>query len=433
MAEVVTMLALSPTMDEGTLAEWVKNEGEEIDEGEILAEVETDKATMEMESFFEGVLLKQLVAVGDAVPVGAPIAIIGEEGEDISGVLDDLEGGEAAAEEAGAEAPEVEAAEEAEVTEQEEAPARKLVGGEVEEGERPSGRIKSSPLARRMADEEGLELARISGSGPGGRIIKRDIEAALEEQPERPAAAPAATPAPAEAPDIPAEKIPLSQMRKTIARRLGEVWQSTPHFMLTMDIDMAKAMAQRKEINAQLKAAEIDAKVSVNDLIVKACAVALREFPAMNVAFQGDHLLQFEEVHVGVAVAIEEGLITPTVRNADIKGLRQISEDVRELAGRARDKKLKPEEYTGGTFTVSNLGMFGIEHFTAIINPPQAGILACGAVKKVPVVQDDGELGVGTRMKVTLSCDHRAVDGAVGAEFLTHVQRLLENPMLLMV
>ncbi|MFW6058351.1 MAG: dihydrolipoamide acetyltransferase family protein, partial [Persicimonas sp.] len=356
MAEVVTMLALSPTMDEGTLAEWVKNEGEEIDEGEILAEVETDKATMEMESFFEGVLLKQLVSAGDAVPVGAPIAIIGEEGEDISGVLDDLEGGEAAADEAGAEAPEVEEAEEAEVTEQEEAPARKLVGGEVAAGEQPSGRIKSSPLARRMAEEEGLEIARISGSGPGGRIIKRDIEAALEERPEAPTAAPAAAPAPAEAPDLRAEKLPLSQMRKTIARRLGEVWQSTPHFMLTMDIDMAKAMAQRKEINAQLKAAEIDAKVSVNDLIVKACAVALREFPAMNVAFQGDHLLQFEDVHVGVAVAIDEGLITPTVRNADIKGLRQISEDVRQLAGRARDEKLQPEEYTGGTFTVSNLG-----------------------------------------------------------------------------
>ena len=231
---------------------------------------------------------------------------------------------------------------------------------------------------------------------------------------------------------MPAEKIPLSQMRKTIAKRLVGVWQSTPHFTLTMDIDMAKAMSQRKEINQGLKDAEIEAKISVNDMIVKACAVALREFPAMNVAFQGDHLLQFDDVHVGVAVAIEEGLITPTIRNTDQKGLRQISTEIRELAGRAQDKKLKPEEYTGSTFTVSNLGMFGIDHFMAIINPPQAGILACGAVKKTPVVED-GELTVGTRMKVTLSCDHRAVDGAVGAQFLQRVQRLLENPLLLMV
>lgn len=429
MAEVVTMLALSPTMDEGTLAEWTINEGDAVEEGEILAEVETDKATMEMESFFEGTLLKQLVAPGDAVPVGAPIAIIGEADEDIADVLAGLEGGEA-----GGEAPAEKVAEEASAEE----PATTATPSQ--EAPRPAaeadtGRLKASPLARRMAEDEGLDLASIQGSGPAGRIIKRDIEEAIASGGAAAQAAPevALKAAPTPAPELPAEEIPLSQMRKTIAKRLVGVWQSTPHFTLTMDIDMAKAMAKRKEINEGLKAAEIEAKISVNDMIVKACAVALKEFPAMNVAFQGDHLLQFNEVHVGVAVAIEDGLITPTVRNTDQKGLRQISTEIRELAGRAQDKKLKPEEYSGGTFTVSNLGMFGIDHFMAVINPPQAGILACGAVKKKPVVGDDGELTVGTRMKVTLSCDHRAVDGAVGAQFLQRVQRLLENPLLLMV
>lgn len=425
MAEVVTMLALSPTMDEGTLAEWTKNEGDAVEEGEVLAEVETDKATMEMESFFEGTLLKQLVGPGDAVPVGAPIAVIGEADEDISDILAELESGEAESAVEGAESQQEAADEIAEAPAQAEAPAEQAPSQDT------GGRLKASPLARRMAEEEGLELRSIDGSGPAGRIIKRDIEQALEQRGAQPAAV-ALEAAPGPAPELPAEEIPLSQMRKTIAKRLQAVWQSTPHFTLTMDIDMAAAMSKRKEINAGLKEAEIDAKISVNDMIVKACAVALEQFPSMNVAFQGDHLLQFNEVHVGVAVAIEDGLITPTVRNADKKGLRQISTEVRELAARAQDKRLKPEEYSGGTFTVSNLGMFGIDHFMAVINPPQAGILACGAVKQVPVVED-GELAVGTRMKVTLSCDHRAVDGAVGAQFLQRVQRLLENPLLLMV
>ncbi len=431
MAEVVTMLALSPTMDEGTLAEWTKNEGDAVEEGEVLAEVETDKATMEMESFFEGTLLKQLVGPGDAVPVGAPIAVIGEAGEDISAVLEELEGGSGgqATPATGAEQPQLASTEVTDVPAQQEAPeAPAAPAAEVSEG-----RLKASPLARRMAEDEGLDLSAIDGSGPAGRIIKRDIEAALAQGvTAAPKAALQAAHAPVAAPEVPAQEIPLSQMRKTIAKRLQSVWQTTPHFTLTMDIDMAAAMAQRKQINNGLKDAEIDAKISVNDMIVKACAVALEQFPAMNVAYQGDHLLQFNEVHVGVAVAIEDGLITPTVRNANQKGLRQISTEIRELAARAQNKRLQPEEYSGGTFTVSNLGMFGIDHFMAVINPPQAGILACGAVKQVPVVED-GELTVGTRMKVTLSCDHRAVDGAVGAEFLTHVKRLLENPLLLMV
>lgn len=430
MADVVTMLSLSPTMDEGTLAEWVKNEGDTVEEGEPICEVETDKATMEMESFFDGTLLKILTPAGSSVPVGAPMAIIGEPGEDITDLLAELEAGDApepSAEEqaaSGEESAEKDTMKQA--TEKSSPVAERSEKSSTRDGER---RLKSSPLARRMAADAGLALEEIDGSGPGGRIIKRDIEAAMERAEQAPQKA-----APRAAADgLEGEEIPLTQMRKTIARRLQEVWQSTPHFTLTMDIDMAKAMAKRKEINAGLKAAEINAKVSVNDMIIKACAVALKEFPAMNVSFQQDFMLQYDEVHVGVAVAIEDGLITPTVRHADKKGLRAISEEVRELAGRAQDMKLKPEEYTGGTFTVSNLGMFGIEHFMAIINPPQAGILACGAVQKVPVVDEEGELSVGTRMKVTLSCDHRAVDGATGAQFLGHVRRLLENPLLLMV
>ncbi|AWV90465.1 pyruvate dehydrogenase complex dihydrolipoamide acetyltransferase [Bradymonas sediminis] len=428
MAEVITMLALSPTMDEGTLAEWTIKEGDVVEEGQVIAEVETDKATMEMESFFEGTLLKLLVAAGDAVPVGDAMAIVGEAGEDISALLKELEGGGAAAPAQADEAP-------AEELPAEDAADDGAAAAKPAKGGASDGRVKSSPLARRMAEDAGIELSEIEGSGPSGRVIKRDVEAAMESQGAKKAApAPKAASAAASADGLAAgTQVPLSQMRKTIAKRLQSVWQSTPHFTLTMDIDMAAAMAKRKEINAGLKAANINAKVSVNDMIVKACAVALQEYPAMNVSYQDDHLLQFDEVHVGVAVAIEEGLITPTIRFANEKGLRKISEEVRELAGRAQDKKLKPEEYTGGTFTVSNLGMFGIDHFMAIINPPQAGILACGAVKKTPVVNDDGELEVGTRMKVTLSCDHRAVDGATGAEFLTHVKRLLETPLLLMV
>jgi pyruvate dehydrogenase E2 component (dihydrolipoamide acetyltransferase) len=449
MADVVTMLALSPTMDEGTLAEWTKNEGDAVEEGEVIAEVETDKATMEMDSFFEGTLLKLLVSAGDSVAVGAPMAIIGEAGEDISALLKELEGGgepagaqaEAGEDESGAAVAEEGEKEAAALAESEgvatkggeTAPAPSETGAEKAPPADAQGRVKASPLARRMAGDAGVDLSGIEGSGPAGRIIKRDIEAAIERGAPKAGAKKAEAVAPAPAGELAGTEIPLTQMRKTIAKRLQSVWQSTPHFTLTMDIDMAAAMAKRKEINAGLKAAEIDAKVSVNDLIVKACAVALQEFPAMNVSYQGDHLLQYDDVHVGVAVAIEEGLITPTIRNANHKGLRRISDEVRELAGRAQQKKLKPEEYTGGTFTVSNLGMFGIDYFTAIINPPQAGILACGAVQKMPVVDEEGELTVGTRMKVTLSCDHRAVDGATGAEFLTHVRRLLENPLLLMV
>lgn len=425
MAEVITMLALSPTMDEGTLVEWLKNEGDVVKEGELIAEIETDKATMEMESFHEGVLLKLLAQKGDALPVGAPLAIVGSKGEDVSDLVASLKGGKAAAPAAPAApasaAPAVEAA-----------PAAPAPVAAAPAPAPQDGRLKVSPVARKMATEAGISLSTVEGSGPAGRIVKRDIEEALTRGP---AAAPAAVSGAASAPAAVAgetTQVPLSQMRKTIARRLVEVWTSTPHFYVTAEFDMARAMAQRKQINNELAAIGSDVKISVNDMIIKASAIALKRYPKMNVSFQGDHIAQYGDVHVGVAVAVEDGLITPVIRNADQKTLSAIATEVRELAGRARDRRLKPHEYTGGTFSISNLGMFGIDEFSAIINPPEAAILACGAVQDVPVVVN-GEIKVGTRMRVTLSCDHRAVDGATGAEFLAELRKLLENPMVMLV
>ncbi|RVU48072.1 pyruvate dehydrogenase complex dihydrolipoamide acetyltransferase [Lujinxingia sediminis] len=431
MAEVMEMLALSPTMEEGTLAEWTKAEGDSVAEGDILAEVETDKATMEMESFYAGTVLKLLAEPGQTVRVGDPLVIIGKEGEDISGLLSELGGGGKPAAKAKSEQA---APEKAEAAPEEKESASMEVAEDA--GNDDGRRIKASPLARKMAEDKGLDLSTIEGSGPGGRIIKRDIESAKAAPAKAPRAAAAAPSAELHAAaglsEVPGEQKSLSQMRKTIAKRLVEVWQSTPHFYLTMGIDMAAAMKVRKDINAQLAAAEAGYKVSVNDLIVKAAAAALAKYPAMNTGFAGDSLYAFDEVNIGVAVAIEDGLITPTVRNADQKALGAIAREVRELAGRARDKKLKPEEYSAHTFSISNLGMYDIDEFMAVINPPDAAILACGAVKQVPVVVD-GELAVGTRMKLTLACDHRVVDGATGAEFLNELRRNLENPLLLLV
>ncbi len=433
MAEIITMLALSPTMEEGTIAEWSKPEGEAVEEGEIIAEVETDKATMEMESFFEGTMLKVLVKAGDTVKVGQPMAVVGEPDEDADAALAAFSGGAPAAESAPA-------SEEAEPPP--EAPAQQAPSPEASAPARADGeRIKSSPLARKIAQDNQIDLASLQGSGPGGRIIKQDVEDAIARGGTSSATStPSATATPSgepmligEIPDATPTHEPMSQMRKAIARRMVQVWQNTPFFYLTIDVDMAQAMAQRKKINTELKAAGIEAKISVNDMIVRACALALKDYPRMNCAFAGDSIAFFEEVHIGVAVALEEGLITPTLRNADQKTLSQLATETRELAGRARDKKLKPHEFGGSTFSISNLGMYGIDHFQAVINPPESGILACGAVQKVPVVNADGELTVGTRMKLTLTCDHRAVDGAIGAEFLQHVQRRLENPILLMV
>lgn len=456
MAEIITMLALSPTMEEGTIAEWHKKEGDSVEEGEIIAEVETDKATMEMESFFEGTVLKVLVKPGDTVKVGAPMAVIGEAGEDADAALAGLGG--APADDA---APAEEEAQEEQVEEELDepsAPAEERVPSEkrqeAEASAKESGdgaRIKVSPLARKIAEEKGISLDGLKGSGPGGRIIKQDVEeAGSSASTKKPATDKAAAPAKAapaaaasapsaeptligELPDAGATLEPLSQMRKAIARRMVQVWQNTPFFYLTMEIDMAPAMAKRSEFNAQLKEAGVEVKISVNDMIVRACALALRDYPRMNCAFAGtDGVAFFDQVHVGVAVALEDGLITPTIRDADKKTLSQIAQETRALAEKARDKKLKPGEFGGSTFSISNLGMYGIDHFQAVINPPESGILACGAVQQVPVVKD-GELAVGTRMKITLTCDHRAVDGAIGAEFLQHVKKRLENPILLLI
>jgi pyruvate dehydrogenase E2 component (dihydrolipoamide acetyltransferase) len=453
MAEVVEMIALSPTMEEGTLAEWYVSEGEEVAEGDLLADIETDKATMEMESWYDGTILEILVEPGDAIAVGQPIAIVGEPGEDTSGLLEGDDGGDAAPEaEPAAAEPEAatEASGGADLQEPADAGAEETAEPttateetvSVEEGER----LRASPLARRIASDKGLELARIEGSGPSGRIVKQDVERALEERdraepeptPEAEAPSPTAPPeAPAptevvEAPDLPGEEEPLSQMRKTIADRLQASWRTAPHFALTREIDMGPAMDYRAEINEELEAAERDVSLSVNDLIVRACAIALRRYPDVNVSYQGDHLTRFDVVNVGIAVAVDGGLVTPTIRNTDQKTLSQIASESRRLAQKARDKDLQPEDYQGGTFTVSNLGMYDIDEFMAVINPPEAAILACGAVQETPVVEE-GELTVGTRMKVTLSCDHRAVDGAMGAEFLAEVAELLENPVLLSV
>lgn len=463
MADVITMLALSPTMEEGTIADWLKAEGEAVEEGEIIAEIETDKATMEMESFFEGVVLKVLVKSGDTVKVGQPMAVIGEEGEDADAALAALGGAPPQQEEEG------EGQEDEDSAAQQDA-ERGDSGEDDSEGDSedaskdtaakaktkapeqaPGGRVVASPLARKIAQEHELDLSSIAGTGPNGRIIKADVEDAIasggarsEDTSASPQKTPDAKPVASaqdsgelmvigELPDADAQLEPMSQMRKTIARRMTQVWQNTPFFYLTMDIDMAPAMQKRKEFNAELVAAEIEAKISVNDMIVKACALALRDYPRMNTAFAGDKLAAFSQVHIGVAVALEEGLITPTLRNADQKSLVAISRETRQLAAKARDKKLRPGEYGGSTFSISNLGMYGIDHFQAVINPPESGILACGAVQKVPVVGEDGQLSVGTRMKITLTCDHRAVDGAIGAEFLRRVKKFLERPTLLLI
>jgi pyruvate dehydrogenase E2 component (dihydrolipoamide acetyltransferase) len=436
MAIPIEMPKLSDTMEEGVLSAWLVDEGDTVSAGDILAQVETDKATMDLEAFDDGVLLKKVIDEGDAVPIGQLIAVIGEEGEDISDLLDG-DGADDAAEASTEETDtEVAASEQPAVsgdgTTREPQPA----GAPAGDGQR----IKASPLARRMASDHGIELTTVDGSGPQGRIIKRDIEARIEAAPEaepqpEPAPQPARAKQPAfEAPDIEAYTSEnISQMRKTISRRLSQSKFTAPHFYLTVDIDMAQAIAARKRLN-EMAEAQDRARISFNDLITKACAVALKQHPQVNSSYLAEEgeIRYYNQVHVGIAVAIDAGLITPVIRNADQKGLVQIAEETRELAGRARDRELQPEEFEGSTFTTTNLGMFGIEEFTGIINPPNACILAIGAIRDEAVVED-GEVVPGKRMKVTLSCDHRIVDGATGAEFLNTVQGYLEDPMSMLL
>lgn len=416
MAEIIRMPRLSDTMEEGVIVEWHKKVGDKVSPGDILAEVETDKATMDLENFHDGYLLHIGVKEGP-VPVDGVLAVIGEKGEDyqkqLDAALQEGKNGDNKASEAGEKEVQAKAPSEAKSKPDTEAPAEPT--GDVSSPNGGDDRIKASPLARAMAADAGIDLSRIEGSGEGGRIIKRDIDA---YKAEGPATRPAETPSATEPRDI-----PVSQMRKTIARRLAESKFTAPHFYLTMEIDMTQAVADRKQINED---AEI--RVSFNDLVVKACAMALKQHPAVNASWQGDKIRQYADVHIGVAVAVEEGLLVPVIRFADTKGLRAMHEEIVEMAERAQKKRLQPEEMQGNTFTVSNLGMFGIDEFTAILNPPEACILAVGAIVEKPVVSN-GNITTAHIMKVTMSCDHRVVDGATGARFLQTVKQLLEHPV----
>lgn len=444
MAIPIEMPKLSDTMEEGVLSEWLVEEGEEVSSGDVLAQVETDKATMDLEAFDDGVLLKQVIGEGEAVPIGELIAVIGEEGEDIS----DLLSGEGSSGDGAAEAesePEGEEDASTEAASESEVEAAPEPAGDGQLRERtpepvPAGtdaegrRIKASPLARRIAQEHEVDLARVDGSGPEGRIVRRDVETRIEEREEVPEPAVAEEPSyamPGEEP--PYETEDISQMRKTIARRLAQSKFSAPHYYLTIDVDVEKAVALREQLN-ELAEEQDRTKLSFNDLITKACALSLLDHPYVNASYHPDEgeIRTYNRVHVGIAVAIDEGLITPVLRDADRKGLTEIARETKELAERARNRDLEPEEFEGATFTTSNLGMFGIEEFTAVINPPNSAILAIGEIRDTPVVKD-GEVVPGKRMKVTLSCDHRVVDGATGAQFLDTVRSYLEEPMNLLL
>ena len=433
MATKVHMEALSPTMEEGQIVRWLKAEGAAVTSGEVIAEVETDKATMELVARADGLLRKIFVGEGAVAPVGSVIAVIGAEGEDISALVPAgaaaTAGAAAPAKPAAVEAAGVASAGRAGATtaappKAQAVPATVAEPPVTEEPGADGARVKASPLARRLAADGGIRLESIRGSGPGGRIVKRDVENAAKE----PAAVTGVGAPPPSAADH--VDVPLSQMRKTIARRLVESIGPVPHFFLTIDVDMSRVVEARKRVNQLLDARGV--KVSYNDIVLKSTAMALLRHPNCNAHWGGDHIRQFNRVHLGVAVAVDDGLITPIVRDAHVKGMAQIAEEVRELAGRARAKKLKPEEYTGATFSVSNLGMFGIESFTGVINPPEAGILAVGALEERPVVEE-GQVVVRPRMRITMSCDHRVIDGAQGARFLETLRGILEEPLTALV
>jgi len=450
MEEVVLMPRLSDTMTEGVIASWQKNVGDNVKKGDILAEIETDKATMELESYKDGKLLYQGAKQGEKIQVNDLLAIIGKEGLNVDEIVNGIKGGGTPAantgvdpERAGAfdSSPKTEA--DTQKGEGDVAPANAQVQNQptpvLEETSNQqqassNGRIFASPLAKKMAQEKGIDLKSVKGSGDNGRIVRSDIENYKpQEQPApqpQPATAPQAAPAPARAAQ-PAmadfEEIPVSQMRKTIARRLAESMYTAPHFYLTMTIDMDAAVAARARINELSPV-----KVSFNDIVLKAVAVALKQHPKINSSWLGDKIRVNHYINIGVAVAVEEGLLVPVVRNADMKPLSQIAKEVKDFAQKAKDKKLQPSDWEGSTFTISNLGMFGIDEFTAIINPPDSCILAIGGISQVPVVKN-GAVVPGNIMKVTLSCDHRVVDGASGAAFLQTVKSLLEEPLRMLV
>ncbi len=456
-ASVIRMPKMSDTMTEGTIVTWHKKEGDTVKSGDVLAEVETDKATMDLEAYEEGTLLYIGVKEGSAVAVDDIIAVIGEKGTNFKVLL----GGNGTA------APAASAPSSGGETQTGRVPGATSEGGNAtaqqnpqadqpanaatdlsysgEQGEEAgsNGRVKASPLAKRIAEEKGIDLAQVHGTGPEGRIVKSDVESFVPGTPQQqPASAPAqpvaapapqpaapATPQPSPAPVAQGdyEDVPVTQMRKTIARRLGESMFSAPHFYLTMEINMDKAMELRGTVNGVSPV-----KISFNDFVIKAAALALKQHPNVNSSWLGDKIRKYKYVNIGVAVAVDEGLLVPVVRNADQKTLSTISGEVKEMAGKAKDKKLQPKDWEGSTFSISNLGMFGIEEFTAIINPPDSCILAVGGIKQT-VKFEDGVAKPTNVMKVTLSCDHRAVDGATGAAFLQTVKELLENPMRMLV
>ena len=420
MAEVVRMPKLSDTMTEGVVAEWHKKIGDQVESGEVLAEIETDKATMEFESFQDGVLLHIGIEKGTTAAVDSILAILGEEGEDISSILEaEKTGGNTPKESLKAEAPvaQKENKPAAPVAEPKPSPAPTTDHKAVHSNE--NGRVKASPLAKVLAKEKGIDINAVHGSGDGGRVVKRDVDEYT------PSASTSFTSASIGVESYTEE--PVSQMRKVIASRLAESKFTAPHFYLTLDIDMDNAISSRKTMNASG-----DVKVSFNDMVVKATALALKKNPKVNSSWLGDKIRYNEHVNIGVAVAVPDGLLVPVVRFADTKGFAQIGAEVKDFAERARNKKLQPEDWAGNTFTISNLGMFGIEEFTAIINPPDSCILAVGGIKQVPVVKN-GNVVPGNVMKVTLSCDHRVVDGASGAAFLQTLKGFLENPVTMLV
>ncbi len=418
MADKFTMPKLSPTMEEGQIARWLKAEGDTFEEGETIAEVDTDKATMELTALKGGTLLKILKQGGETALLNETIAITGKTGEDFSALLAEIGTKPVAVSSNGNSQSKVE-----------EAKPVEIIQPKVEEQTPKSGdgRILVSPIAARMATENGIDLRTINGSGPQGRIIKRDIETALESPKPK-----------VQSPSFTASQVfgasnfrdeSASKMRQIIAERLTASTQNVPHFYLTVEIEMDSVIALRKQINATVSEAE---KVSVNDIIVKAAAMSLVKHQWVNASFQDKSVRFYEDADISIAVAIEDGLITPVVRAANKKGLLAISAEIKELAGRAKAKKLQPEEYTGGTFSISNLGMFGIEQFTAIINPPEAGILAIGGASEKAVVRN-GEIVVRNMMNVTMSCDHRVIDGATGAKFLQTFKQMLETPAMMLL
>lgn len=422
MAEIIRMPRMSDTMEEGNIVGWLKKVGDQVEPGDVLAEVETDKATMELESYHEGYLLYIGIKEGP-VPVDGLLAVIGEKGEDYKAAL------EAAQAAAPAKNESTPAPDEAEIKESmTPVPAAPMTSTQPQQHSSMStdDKVKASPLAKTMAAEKGIPLTAVKGTGDNGRIIKRDIENYVSTGASAPSGS-MPLPAAQLSPDVQYGESPVSQMRKTIARRLAESKFTSPHFYLTIEINMDATIKARKAINE-----DPDTKISYNDIVVKACAAALRKHPNINASWLGDKIAVHQNINIGVAVAVPDGLVVPVIKDADLKPMSAINAEVKLLAGKARDKKIQPAEMQGNTFTISNLGMFGIEEFTAIINPPDACILAVGSIIQKPVVEN-GEVKAGNMMKVTLSCDHRIVDGASGAKFLQTLRSYIENPVRILV